>query len=119
MQQSRVRELNELHQTVEHMGRTIEAFLRLSQQMASEPGTEHLLQQVLEQLVQPTDCDGAQVCLWDAHAQQMHQAAHPHPPRSLPTEREQLALELHGHDGRLESLLLEFPTHDAHSTPRP
>ncbi|MBH9578897.1 HD domain-containing protein [Inhella sp. 1Y17] len=132
MRQSRVREVNQLHQAIEHMGRTIEAFLRLSQQMASEPETERMLQQVLEQLVQATHCDGAQVCLWDYQAQQMQHAAqaggllaplpaqfaHPHPPRELPAGREQLPLELHGRDGRLQGLLLlEFPAHDEHEDP--
>lgn len=132
---SLVREVNQLNQAIEHMGSTIDAFLRLSQQIASEPQIERMLQQVLDQLVQATHCEGAQVCLWDARSGQMQHAASAgavrqrlperfaYPPqrgqRLQPRDLQghvQMDLELHGRNGSLQGLLvLEYPQDDEHA----
>jgi len=130
-----VREVSELSQAMQHMGGTIEAFLVLSERMATEPEVERMLQQVLEQLTQATQSMAAAVYLWDAGSERMQQAAlagtlafpmadsfayprersargdlRPHGP----TLRH-LDLELRGRDGRLQGLLvLEFEGDSAH-----
>lgn len=135
---SLVREVNELNQAIEHMGGTIEAFLRLSEQMATEPEVERMLQQVLEQLTQATQSTAAAVFLWDEAAQQMQRAAQSGTLAfaiadrfDYPTERgsrqgarafgptlRHLDLELRGRDARLKGLLvLEFVGDDGHADP--
>ncbi|MBH9552333.1 HD domain-containing phosphohydrolase [Inhella gelatinilytica] len=133
---SPVCEVNELNQAIERMGGTIGAFLRLSEQMATEPETERMLQQVLDQLVQATHCSAAQVFLWHRDAQQMQHAASAGAPEQVLPEafaypsgrparqtargegRKQMDLELHGRDGRLQGLLvLEFPADEEHGDP--
>lgn len=72
---SRLREVHELTRVLEQMGTTIEAFLRLSERMATEPEVEQMLAQVLEQLLRATHCSSAAVFLWDAHLQRMVRSA--------------------------------------------
>ncbi len=135
---SLVREVNELNQAIEHMGGTIEAFLHLSEQMATEPEVERMLQQVLEQLTRATQSAAAAVFLWDAASEQMQRAAQsgelafPIAERfAYPLQRgprqgarehgpqmRHLDLELRGRDGLLKGLLvLEFVGDDGHLDP--
>jgi hypothetical protein len=54
---------------MQHMGDTIEAFLSLTERLATVPEVERMLQQVLEQLTQATQSQAAAVYLWDAGRQ--------------------------------------------------
>jgi len=62
---SAIKEVNELAVAMQGMSQTIEAFLKLSHQMATEPEVEHMLDQVLQQLVQATRTQAGAVYLWD------------------------------------------------------
>lgn len=135
---SLVREVNQLNQAIGHMGATIEAFLNLSQQMATEPEVERMLQQVLEQLTRATQAEAAAVFLWDAASQRMQHTAQAgvlayaiaenfsyplqRPPRTGARAHGEnmrhLDLELRGRDGQLKGLLvLEFLGDSAHEDP--
>jgi hypothetical protein len=67
--------VGELSQAMQHMGDTIEAFLSLTERLATVPEVERMLQQVLEQLTQATQSQAAAVYLWDAQAGSMQRAA--------------------------------------------
>ncbi|MGB3705689.1 HD domain-containing phosphohydrolase [Castellaniella sp.] len=57
---TRLREVGELNQVMNHVGGTVQAFLEISQTLGSEPRIEAMLAQVLEKLVKATRClDGA------------------------------------------------------------
>ncbi|AWH30118.1 HD domain-containing phosphohydrolase [Stenotrophomonas sp. YAU14A_MKIMI4_1] len=126
---SRVREVSELSQAIQHMGGTIAAFLDLTECLATEPQMERMLQRVLEQMVKATQSRAAAVYLPDAPTSALHRAAqvgtlhtplpahiawptddvHDHPPAG------QLRLPLRGRQGNLQGLLvLEHPTDAAH-----
>lgn len=60
-----IREVNALNEVMSDMSGTIQGFLSLSRQMATEPSVDRMLDQVLHQLVQATRCDSAAVYLWD------------------------------------------------------
>lgn len=131
---SRICEVSELSQAMQHMGGTIEAFLGLTERLATEPQVERMLQQVLEQLTQATQSEAAAVYLWDAQAASMQRAAEagslatPLPERfayplssaassgtPVPGAVNRLELELRGRQGGLQGLLvLEFKADAAH-----
>ncbi len=135
---SMVREVSELTAVMQQMGGTIEAFLNLSERLATEPEVERMLQQVLEQLTRATQSTAAAVFLWENGSERMQRAAQagelasPIPehfayplqrgPRSGPRahgpQLRHLDLELRGRDGRLKGLLvLEFVADAGHDTP--
>ena len=70
-----VREVNGLSDVMGDMGQTIETFLQISQEMASEPKVERMLTQVLQRMVSATRCRGGTVYVWDAQALCMRQTA--------------------------------------------
>ncbi len=131
---SRVSEVGELSQAMQHMGGTIESFLGLTESLATEPEVERMLQLVLEQLTQATQSEAATVYLWDAPSASMQYAAKAgnlatplpekfaYPP--MPAARasdallhtvNRLELELRGRQGVLQGLLvLEFKDDVAH-----
>lgn len=132
---SRIREVGELSQAMQHMGGTIEAFLSLTESLATEPEVERMLQLVLEQLTQATQSEAAAVYLWDAQTASMQLAATagslstplserftypllPADSPSLPSLSavNRLDLELRGRQGGLQGLLvLEFKADVAHA----
>lgn len=131
---SRVSEVGELSQAMQHMGDTIEAFLSLTERLATVPEVERMLQQVLEQLTQATQSQAAAVYLWDAQAGSMQWAAEAgslvtplpehfaYPPLPVAPHSaggagsvSRLGLELRGRQGGLQGLLvLEFKADAAH-----
>lgn len=131
---SRVSEVGELSQAMQHMGGTIEAFLGLTESLATEPEVERMLQLVLEQLTQATQSEAAAVYLWDAQSACMQYCAkagcivtqlperfaYPplpaaHASDSLLRTVNRLDLELRGRQGGLQGLLiLEFKDDVAH-----
>lgn len=133
---SHIREVSELSLAIEHMGQTIEAFLNLTEKLATEPRMEQMLQQVLAELARATQSNGAAVYLWDASTSCMtHTARAGTLLRPLPTmfaypplpalhvelppgsPHRHLDLELRGRQGDLQGLLaLEFQADDAHSS---
>jgi HD-GYP domain-containing protein (c-di-GMP phosphodiesterase class II) len=72
---SLVLEVNNLSDTLNDMGQTIESFLQVSQTMATEPRVDNMLVQVLDQLVSATRCTGGVVYLRDRKADGMQRAA--------------------------------------------
>ncbi len=84
---SLVREVNNLSWVMAEMGLTIETFLQISQDMATEPRVERMLAHVLEQTVNATRCIGGAVYLQDTGA--------PDDPRMQRVAR---CGSLHGHD---------------------
>ncbi len=72
---SHVREVNQLSNAMNGMGRTIETFLRISETMATEPHVERMLGAVLQQFLAATRCEGASVYLWNERAGHMTRAA--------------------------------------------
>ena len=131
---SRVSEVGELSQAVQHMGGTIEAFLSLTESLATEPEVERMLQLVLEQLTQATQSEAAAVYLWDAQSAHMQRAAQAgslaiplserftYPPlddagagTAASGSVKRLECELRGRQGGLQGLLvLEFKADAAH-----
>lgn len=131
---SRISEVGELSQAMQHMGGTIEAFLSLTESLATEPEVERMLQLVLEQLTQATQSEAAAVYLWDPQSACMQYSAKagnmvtPLPERfaypPLPAEHigdsllptvNRLNLELRGRQGGLQGLLvLEYQDDVAH-----
>ena len=70
-----VREVNSLSDVMADMGQTIETFLLISQEMATEPKVERMLASVLQRMVSATRCHGGSVYVWDEAAQCMRQTA--------------------------------------------
>lgn len=70
-----VREVNALNHVMADMSHTIQSFLNLSRQMATEPSVDDMIDQVLHQLVQATRCEAAAVYLWDHQQHRMIQSA--------------------------------------------
>lgn len=132
---SRVSEVSELSQAVQHMGDTIEAFLSLTESLATEPKVERMLQLVLDQLTQATQSEAAAVYLWDAPSRCMQRTAKagnlaiplaerfayppmPGPDAEAPASSSILRrdFELRGRQGGLQGLLvLEFNADVAHA----
>lgn len=70
-----IREVNNLSEVMGDMGETIETFLQISQDMATEPKVERMLHNVLQRMVTATRCQGGAVYLVDSSTQGMQQAA--------------------------------------------
>jgi HD-GYP domain-containing protein (c-di-GMP phosphodiesterase class II) len=133
---SHVKEVNQLTGVMQGMSHTIQSFLGLSRQMATEPQVEKMLEQVLHQLVEATRCAAAAVYLWDHEAQRMQRAAvdgdaaerfaegftYPHgrtprtAARQLADGLQQMELELRGRSGPLQGLLVLVHVADAGHT---
>ena len=131
-----VTEVNELNHVVQGMSHTIQSFLALSRQMASEPRVERMLDQVLHQMVAATRCEGGAVYLWEHETQRMVQSAtegacanhllaeftYPrHTAQRLDTPPElhhlqQVEFELKGRSGQLQGLLVLMHGGDAEHT---
>jgi len=131
-----VREVNQLSGVMGDMGHTIQSFLRLSQQIATEPDMDRMLGSVLGQLVNATRCESGAVYLWDAQRQFLLRAAaegghaarfladFPYPSdRALrsalrPTDEglTQTDVELRGRTGELQGLMVLVHRTDADHT---
>ncbi len=70
-----VMEANSLSSVMQEMGQTIQAFLEISQTMASEPKVERMLENVLQQMVTVTRSKAGAVYLWHHKQKQMRRAA--------------------------------------------
>jgi len=70
-----IREVNSLSDVMGEMGGTIETFLQISQDMATESKVERMLQNVLQRMVTATRCRGGAVYLMAAASQTMQQSA--------------------------------------------
>lgn len=120
-----IREVNSLSGVMGEMGETIETFLQISQDMATEPKVERMLHNVLQRMVSATRCQGGAVYLVDSATQALQQAAVAgyllgHDPLqmqpsgiSTPGARREVAsgllemqVELRGRSGKLEGLLV-------------
>ena len=130
---SRVLEVNNLSETLNDMGQTIESFLHVSQTMATEPRVDNMLVKVLDQLVGATRCTGGAVYLRDRTAGHMKRAAlvgavQGYESDTLPLNRDgdsasrpdhQVGLvrqELRGRKGALEGLLVvQHPNDSRHA----
>jgi HD-GYP domain-containing protein (c-di-GMP phosphodiesterase class II) len=66
-----LREVNSLTAVMDDMGQTIETFLQISQEMATEPKVERMLTNVLQRVVTATRCRGGAVYLWNRETQAM------------------------------------------------
>lgn len=135
---SGLREVNELAAALAQMRVTIEAFLHLSQRMATEPELGRMLEEVLAQLVRAMHAQAARVYLFHldtgtmtrtADAGDLQTAMPEHfahdgqrssrqAGRRLGLQGQHLDLELRGRDGHLRGLLvLEVRTDDGHEDP--
>jgi HD-GYP domain-containing protein (c-di-GMP phosphodiesterase class II) len=136
--QSLVREVNSLSMVMDEMGQTIQTFLQISQDMATEPKVERMLDSVLANMVSATRCTAGAVYLWDhttssmvRHAETGDLQAHgaPQPPYTaaaavkehvyevVPDVME-LQVELRGRSGKLDGLLvLQHPADAGHAAP--
>ena len=121
-----IREVNHLSSVMGEMSDTIQSFLRLSQQMASEPDVERMLDGVLTQLVAATRCQGGAAYLWNHESERMELAAtegqsvdiYPahfsyaaqrrdrSAARPVPAGMAQLDVELRGRTGVLQGMLV-------------
>lgn len=121
-----VKEVNALNGVMSDMSHTIQSFLKLSRQMATEPKVDDMIDQVLRQLVLATRCDAAAVYLWNHQLQRMEQSAvegvlegqflsdFPYPDgresrsavRSLAPGLDAKEVELRGRTGQLQGLLV-------------
>lgn len=122
-----VREVNQLSGVMGEMGHTIQSFLGLSQQMASERQVELMLERVLVQLLAATRCHGGAVYLWDHRSSRMELASSQgpmsgwfpprfdYPPGRLPRQAArkladaglvQMEVDLRGRSGELQGLMV-------------
>lgn len=132
LEPSLLREVNSLNDVMSDMSDTIHSFLSLSQQMASEPAVDRMLDKVLTQLVAATRCKGGAAYLWDPQTERMVLAATEaeyadiYPAefhygatrkdrdgaRRLPKGLAQLDVELRGRTGVLQGMLVLIHTDD-------
>src|SRR5450830_1464359 len=107
MRPSAIKEVNELALAMQGMSQTIESFLKLSHQMATEPEVEHMLEQVLQQLVQATRSHAGAVYLWNEGAGCMQRAAvHGQPASTFEARLAGPGTAAHGPAGEQRSELL-------------
>ena len=138
-QQSRVAEVNELSTVINVMGRTIQTFLELSQDMATEPQVERMINNVLQQMVTAMRCTAGCVYLLgdNVSAQMQRTAVAGTVPQHWPTAMPQAEaakgvaikpksnsgvierqIELRARSGRLEGfLLLQHADDSDHAEP--
>jgi HD-GYP domain-containing protein (c-di-GMP phosphodiesterase class II) len=139
LRQTRVQEANNLSAVMNVMGQTIHTFLELSQDMATEPKVERMINNVLQQMVSAMRCTAGAVYIPEDPANPQMQrtaAAGELPPQWLPqlahTETAltmavkrnvspgviERQIELRARSGRLEGLLLLQHRDDAdHAEP--
>lgn len=126
-----IREVNNLSDVMGEMGETIETFLQISQDMATEPKVERMLTNVLQKMVSATRCHGGAVYLVDSSVQGMQQAAvagtllaqgplpAQHAGTAAAVRREvapgvlEMQVALRGRSGKLEGLLVLQHSSDA------
>jgi HD-GYP domain-containing protein (c-di-GMP phosphodiesterase class II) len=72
--QTMVQEVNDLSGVLSDMSQTIQTFLQISQDMATEPKVEHMLDNVLKQLVMATRCEAGVVYLLNHSSAKMERA---------------------------------------------
>jgi HD-GYP domain-containing protein (c-di-GMP phosphodiesterase class II) len=126
-------EANTLSEVMNDMGKTIQTFLQISQDMATEPKVERMLENVLSQMVTATRCTAGAVYLIQADAGTMRRSAavgnlreheepgvadtSPGPARSSQLEVApgiaEMRFELRGRSGDLQGLLVLQYTMDA------
>jgi HD-GYP domain-containing protein (c-di-GMP phosphodiesterase class II) len=70
-----VQEVNDLSGVMSDMSQTIQTFLQISQDMATEPKVERMLANVLSQMMMATRCQGGVVYLFDQKTNAMERAA--------------------------------------------
>lgn len=137
-QQSVVQEANSLASVMNEMGQMIQAFLQISQIMASEPKVEDMLDTVLQQMVTATRCQAGAVYLLTPDGLRMERASengilarHQEHEFAYDTGAHRAAglcdispglmemqLELRGRKGDLEGLLmLQYPNDEGHRDP--
>ncbi|MEQ1517559.1 MAG: HD domain-containing phosphohydrolase, partial [Usitatibacteraceae bacterium] len=136
---TKVREANNLSTVMNVMGQTIQTFLELSQDMATEPKVERMISNVLNQMVSAMRCTaGAVYIIDDASSGRMHRTAavgelpqqwtpqlvheEATPPTAVRRDAAsgviEMQIELRGRSGRLEGmLLLQHLDDEAHAQP--
>lgn len=130
-----IREVNNLSSVMGEMGETIETFLQISQDMATEPKVERMLHNVLIKMVSATRCQGGAVYLVDNTSQTLQQAAvagelleHEHPQlqrdglpdsdarRAVGAGLAEMQFALRGRSGKLEGILvLQYASDEGHA----
>ncbi|WP_082752558.1 HD domain-containing phosphohydrolase [Janthinobacterium sp. B9-8] len=121
-----VQEVNDLSGVMSDMSQTIQTFLQISQDMATEPKVEHMLNNVLNQMVMATRCLAGVVYLLNHASQKMEQAVvhghlhghaevsfvHIDQQQAMPVIQKvalgvaEMQIELRGRSGQLEGLLI-------------
>ncbi|STQ89522.1 HD domain-containing phosphohydrolase [Iodobacter fluviatilis] len=131
-----VQEVNDLSGVMHDMGQTIETFLQISQDMATEPKVEHMLNNVLDQMVMATRCLAGVVYLLNHTSHKMERAAahgdlcgheekcfmYTDQQQAIPETHQvaegvvEMQIELRGRSGMLEGLLiLQYQDDDSHA----
>jgi HD-GYP domain-containing protein (c-di-GMP phosphodiesterase class II) len=121
-----VREVNDLSGVMSDMSQTIQTFLQISQDMATEPKVERMLANVLSQMMAATRCQGGVVYLFDPKTNAMERSAtagqlqghtescfhYLDQQQAMPVVRQavlgvaEMQIELRGRSGQLEGLLI-------------
>jgi HD-GYP domain-containing protein (c-di-GMP phosphodiesterase class II) len=133
-----VQEVNTLSDVLSEMGNTIQAFLQISQDMATEPKVERMLDNVLNQMVTATRCSAGAVYLCGPDAMKLVQTAYrgdfidsidplrgqmgnQNPPmvqREIAPGLGDMQIELRSRKGVLQGLLvLQYPLDRGHADP--
>jgi HD-GYP domain-containing protein (c-di-GMP phosphodiesterase class II) len=133
-----VQEANTLSEVMNEMGQTIQTFLQISQDMATEPKVERMLDNVLNQMVSATRCTAGAVYLCTEGSNNLHRAVTVgnllmHPDQTMTyspsgqgqtVRREvgqgilEMQVELSGRNGLLDGLLVLQHADDAgHADP--
>jgi len=133
-----LREVNALSFVMNDLGRTIQTFLQISQDMATEPKVERMLDNVLISLVSATRCTAGAVYLWDHNQQTMLRSTstgdlleHAHEQLAYASSEGsgvnshqiapdvlEMRVELRGRSGQLDGLLvLQYPNDAGHLDP--
>ncbi|MFZ4285888.1 HD domain-containing phosphohydrolase [Variovorax sp. HJSM1_2] len=124
-QASSIREVSTLHEVVDNVSVTVEAFLDISHVLGAEARIDSMLGQVLEKIVAATRSDGGGVYLWQRQDGSMLRAAQAGPQgglqetfayaandadrlrsRALDATHQRTEFELRGRSGQLEGLLV-------------
>ncbi|WP_206434424.1 HD domain-containing phosphohydrolase [Iodobacter ciconiae] len=120
-----VQEVNDLSAVMSDMGQTIQTFLQISQDMATEPKVEYMLDNVLNQMVMATRCRAGAVYLLNHASNKMERTVshgdlcghtetsfiHLDRQQAMPAVHKvaegviEMQIELRGRSGQLEGLL--------------
>jgi HD-GYP domain-containing protein (c-di-GMP phosphodiesterase class II) len=134
---TRIREVRTLHEVVDNVSVTVEAFLDISHVLGAEAQIDNMLGQVLEKIVAATRSDGGGVYLWQRQDSSMLRAAQTGPQEQLPevfpfaaddadrlrsravdATHQRAEFELRGRSGQLEGLLVLVHSADqVHAAP--